>query len=156
MVANSWSFGDGITSSILSPTHTYSTGGTFIVKLVITSAAGCKDSVTQSVNVNGLPVPNFTIIGATNCTNNLTLSFTNTSTGASNYNWSFGDGNTSSLTNPTYAYAVAGTYTIKLVATSANGCVDSTKQTVTFTTNPVASYTVNNTSQCVNNNSFVL
>ena len=45
-----WSFGDGNTASTQNPGHTYSADGTFLVKLVITDAFGCKDSITRSVN----------------------------------------------------------------------------------------------------------
>jgi PKD repeat protein len=42
--------------------------------------------------------------------------FTNSSVGASTYSWDFGDGNTSTSTNPTNNYQVAGTYTVTLTA----------------------------------------
>ena len=44
-----WTFGDGNTASVQNPTHTYTTSGTFPVKLVITDGNGCKDSITIDV-----------------------------------------------------------------------------------------------------------
>ncbi|MBK9637908.1 MAG: PKD domain-containing protein [Bacteroidetes bacterium] len=41
------------------------------------------------------------------------------------WNWTFGDGGTSSLQNPNYAYAIGGNFTVKLVVTNANGLQDS-------------------------------
>lgn len=51
----------------------------------------------------------------------LTVTFTNTSVNATSYLWNFGDGNTSTLANPTHTYANSGTYTVVLTATNACG-----------------------------------
>jgi PKD repeat protein len=50
-----------------------------------------------------------------------TLNFINTSKNASSYVWNFGDGNTSTSTQPQHTYNLAGTYQVKLKATGANG-----------------------------------
>lgn len=50
-----------------------------------------------------------------------TVVFTNTSTNAASYAWDFGDGGTSTLTNPTHIYTTGGTYTVKLTATGSGG-----------------------------------
>jgi PKD repeat protein len=51
----------------------------------------------------------------------LTNRFTSTGTGVTGYSWNFGDGNTSTLANPTNVYANPGTYSVVLTATSASG-----------------------------------
>lgn len=79
------------------------------------------------VVVNG-PVPSFT----TN-TVGLTTTFSNTSVGASSYLWDFGDGNTSTASNPVHTYSFDGIYTATLYAYSGN-CVDSMAQTQTLIT----------------------
>jgi PKD repeat protein len=150
-----WEFGDGIFSTVANPTKVYAVGGTYNVKLVVTGVNGCKDSVTQTVTVTNKPTPNFTIVGGGNCTNSTSISLTNTSTNAVSYVWSFGDGGTSTSTNPTYTYAAQGTYIIKLVPTGANACKDSISQTVTIATKPIASYTVNTTTQCAAGSPFI-
>jgi gliding motility-associated-like protein len=48
----------------------------------------------------------------------------NQSTGAVTYQWSFGDGGTSTASEPTYQYTAVGTYPVQLIATSAYGCSD--------------------------------
>jgi PKD repeat protein len=137
-----WSFGDGNTSSLTSPNHTYTTTGTYTIKLVVTSGNGCKDSTTQTITVHPQPVASFTVAPPSSCLTGNSFAFTNTSTGSTSYTWSFGDGNTSTATSPTHTYTTAGTYTIKLIVTSGNGCNDSTTQTVTVYPQPVAAFTV--------------
>jgi len=114
-----WSFGDGFTSSATSPTKQYLSAGTYVVKLVVTNASGCKDSASQTLNIYDKPVAAFTVIGNINCNANLNVGFNNTSTGAGNtYYWDFGDGSTSVATNPSKTFAVAGLYVVKLVVTN--------------------------------------
>ena len=151
-----WDFGDGITSTVTSPVKVYAAIGTYTIKLVSTNTNGCKDSLTQVVLVNVNPIAGFTTAGTTNCTANLTIDFTNTSTGTGNtYSWNFGDFTTSTAVNPTKTYALPGTYIVKLMVTNASGCKDSSTQTITFVAKSVASFTVNNSSQCSNNQNFV-
>lgn len=70
------------------------------------------------------------------------------------YSWDFGDGFTSTNTNPIKAFA-DGSYNVKLVATSNLGCKDSTTQTLSFGTAPTAAFTVSSAStQCSHNDNF--
>lgn len=142
-----WTFGDGGTSSNPSPTHTYATSGTFSVKLVATTSNGCKDSVTNTVTVNPNPVAGFTVTN--NCLGAAT-NFTNTSTGASNFAWDFGDGQTANTSTATHTYAAAGTYTVTLTATSASNCTNTVSHVVTINPIPVPDFNAN--AACPNNN----
>lgn len=140
-----WNFGDGGTSAVQDPTHTYGTAGTFVVKLVVSSGAGCTDSITENVVVNPPPVAAFT---ATTVCQGTATTFTNTSTGGATYLWTFGDGvGTSTLLNPTYTYGTAGSFNAKLVVTSANGCKDSV--TVPVTVNPSPTGTITDGPVCL-------
>ncbi len=76
------------------------------------------------------PVANFNYSGAGVAPS--TVTFTNTSTNATNYLWDFGDNGTSVLANPTYKYTVGGVYTVKLTATGTGGS-NSTTKTVNIT-----------------------
>jgi PKD repeat protein len=104
---------------------TVNTPGTFSV--VVSDANGCSNNsnsitVSQIVcNGSGNPCnPDAAaFVGFTHSLCN-PVSFTNTSIGASNFSWNFGDGNSSGLTNPTHTYAIAGFYLVTLTANVPN------------------------------------
>jgi gliding motility-associated-like protein len=64
------------------------------------------------------------------------LSFANSTTGASSYVWKFGDNTSSSLTSPSHTYTLAGTYQVSLIATGSCG-VDTAHLTITVNPLPV-------------------
>ncbi len=123
-VASSWNFGDGTSSTLINPAKAYSAAGTYQIKLV-NDFGGCKDSIVKSIQVFGNPVVSFTGLNTSGCSVPLTTTFTDGTTGATNYIWSFGDGTFSSMQNPTHTFNLPGSYTVTLKATNAVGCVDS-------------------------------
>ncbi len=143
-----WLFGDGGTSSAISPTHTYTAPGTYTVTLIARNAGGCADTLIRSNLVTiGRPTASFNL-GNTSICAGTNASFTNTSTGASSYQWSFGDNTTSTaVTPPAKAYNTAGTYTIRLIAIQGN-CRDTFTRTLTVLPRPVADYTADSTAGC--------
>jgi len=64
------------------------------------------------------------------------------SSGTLSSNWSFGNGATSTLQSPTHSYAAVGSYTVKLVSTSNNGCKDSTTRDMRVDPSPTATLSV--------------
>lgn len=135
-----WDFGDGGSSSVASPSHTYAAAGSYTVCLIATSPCGA-DTTCQQVTIT-CPLP----VGAFSATSNLlNATFTNGSTGAGalSYVWDFGDGQTSTFASPSHTYAAAGSYTVCLIATSPCGA-DTTCQQVTINCPaPVASFNPN-------------
>ena len=120
-----WDFGDGTTSTNVNPTHLYATTGTYIVTLTATDISTCNrtDKYTFSIVVYSIPVAGFSF--SPNPTKpNKAVDFTNSSNGASNYLWDFGDGQTSTLQSPTHLFNATGTYKTCLVAFNAAGCTD--------------------------------
>ncbi len=145
-----WNFGDGAIQNFSSPPfqHSYTTPGTFSVKLIITDAAGCKDSITIANLITATdPIPNFVTADSVTCPG-ATVSFSNTSVPAGfTSQWDFGDGGTSAITSPTHAYAATGQYSVKLRIQDAFGCADSiTKINYIRVDVPVASFIVNDSS----------
>jgi PKD repeat protein len=133
-----WDFGDGTTSNLQSVPHTYLTPGNYDITLAVTTTSGCNGSVTLPafITVDDYPTASFTVGSATGCKPYPAL-FNNTSTGASTYSWSFGDGNTSTAFNPVNTYNSSGTFNVNLIATSPNGCTDTTTVNAAVTVNTV-------------------
>jgi gliding motility-associated-like protein len=144
----SWNFGDAATSTQQSPSHTYTTSGTFTATLISTGPGGCNSTVSHVVTVNPQPVANFSV--TTVCFGNPTQ-FTDQSTGGgTQWNWNFGDGNTSTQQSPANTYTAPGTYTATLITTGpAGGCNSTVSKTVTIFPQPVASFSA--TTVCLGN-----
>jgi PKD repeat protein len=121
-----WDFGDGTTSTLDNPSHTYTTVGTYDITLTVTTASGCNGSVTvpNLVHVDGMPFVNFTVVQDSGCAP-YTAQFTNLTVGANSYSWKFGNGDSSYLTNPTTTYTQGGYFSVTLTATSPYGCTNS-------------------------------
>lgn len=128
----SWDFGDGNSSNQQSPFHTYSVPGTYTVTLTVQASNGQADFELKSnyIIVNPKPTANFSL-SANGCTLPVGVTFTNTSTGGSSYNWSFGNGQTSTVQNPPLQnYTTAGTYNVSLITTNSFGCKDTLIQPI--------------------------
>jgi len=113
-----WTFGDGNTSTNVSPSNTYTNVGTNTVTLqAIGSGATNILTLTNYIVVSPLPVAAFTA-APTNGWSPLTVNFTNASTNAASYVWNFGDGTTSTSVNPVHTYTAtnSGPYTVTLQA----------------------------------------
>jgi len=104
-----------------------------------------------AVGVGGLFSPTvastFTANITSICSVPYTVYFNNTSTNAANAAWNFGDGNTSTLINPSHTYTSAGTYTVQLTVSGACG-TDSNIKISYITINPPASPTTTGASSC--------
>jgi PKD repeat protein len=139
IASRSWNFGDGGTSTATNPSRTYAAAGTYNVQLTVTDNGGATNTITKAVTVssgtNAAPTANFTFT-----TSGLTATFTDSSTDSdgtiASRSWNFGDGGTSTATNPSRTYAAAGTYNVQLTVTDNGGATNSRTQSVTVTAPP--------------------
>jgi PKD repeat protein len=118
-----WTFGDGTDSSTAtSPVHTFDHGGPFIVTLVATGSLGDSTTVSATINVTSLlPIASFNASRVSG-TAPLTVKFTNNSSRAASYRWSFGDRTPSSIEkSPQHVFTTRGTYEVTLTATGEGG-----------------------------------
>lgn len=124
-----WDFGDGKTSRVANPIHLYQDVGVFDVTLVISNKLGCKDTLRreQLVSVSG-PETAFEIEEKVICLPN-TANFIDVSESAVQWQWIFGDGNTSSKQNPQHFYEEPGIYEVTLIAQNEEGCQQIFKMT---------------------------
>ena len=139
-----WDFGDGNTSNTQNPSHTYNAPGNYNVLLAVTTANGCRDTITLQVAVFDNPMALFT---ATTVCQGTATQFTDQSTttvGVINqWAWDFdNNGTTDNATqNPAYVFPNAGTFLVKLIVTNSFGCMGDTLMSVTVHPNPTAIFT---------------
>ncbi|MFB6456151.1 PKD domain-containing protein [Chitinophaga sp. Hz27] len=154
-----WDFGDGTTSTAVSPTHVYTATGIYTVTMTITGGIGCQATTSQTVTVVPAPIASF-VYKEVSPVNFDQIQFTNTSKSLAGftltYTWDFGDGTTSTDISPLHQYAAQGTYTVKLTALSPTGCSAVYTTIVTIESNGEvnAGLNVNNEVQCFSVNSF--
>ena len=158
IVSWTWSYGDGnVDLNIQNPTHLYTAGGSFPVNLYVQNNYGCHGTANIKsgaiVLTNGV-LPNFSTALSNSCTPPVTATFTNQTTGPPGvltYVWDFGDGSpTSNVTSPVHPYAAVGPYTVKLLATSSQGCQATDSAVVTITSSPNNSNFTYQSSVCIN------
>lgn len=125
-----WVFGDGTaTTTQKSPTHTFTAGGIFSVRLVAYNPNACNltDTVFLTINVNDNVVDaDFSFEKLDSCSSPR-VQFTNTSkynaNGPAQFVWDFGDGSTfNGVTPPVHNYASNGSYNVKLIITDTSAC----------------------------------
>lgn len=121
-----WDFGDGNLTYTQNPTHTYDEDGSYFVSLTVTSSYGCTMSDTLNFPVVVYPTP---VAEFTSSSNNVSvyepnIQFNDASTGATMWDWDFGDNETSILQNPYHTYPDTGIYMVTLVAINQYGCKD--------------------------------
>ncbi len=114
----SWDFGDGSTSNVKNPAHTYTQIGTFGVILSVTNEFGTSSETKHNliqVNATGIaPVAEFTA-APRNGTSPLIVSFIDqSSNNPTSWRWTFGDGQSSTERNPSHTYNNVGEYTVSL------------------------------------------
>ena len=152
-----WDFGNGNTSSATNPintfTNTTSSNKIYTISLIASTPAGCIDTFTSAVTVFTKPNVSFTVNAPAGCSP-VAATFTNNSTGATNYNWSFGDLSSSTTTTPVLSHTYTNTslliqtFTAQLVAISSNGCKDSSSLVVTTYPRPIFNFSMVPNSGC--------
>ncbi len=111
--------------------------GTYDV--TVTPVTGAQCAITLSITIQGspgVPTADFIMVPNPACINDQ-VNFTDQSwatQGAfiTNWEWDFGDGNTSTIQYPTHTYATAGNYNVQLVATTDGGCTDTVVYPITI------------------------
>ncbi|MBL7766149.1 MAG: PKD domain-containing protein [Chitinophagaceae bacterium] len=135
-----WDFGDGGTSTLIAPTHTYLTSGLFQVRLIATNPNGCITTDTAYSSIYIYPSVNaaFTYDRILDCIDDTVHFYLVDSNQPNNvlFSWDFGDGTGSTLHNPSHTYYNQNIYTVTCIAS--NGYCQDTMQTVIDLIHPIA------------------
>jgi gliding motility-associated-like protein len=136
-----WNFDGAVASGIGKGPYflRWSNPGTMHVSLIVGQAGCTSAKMTDSVEVNIKPLPEFASNLPGGCVP-LTISFTDNSTSTTPsaiYLWDFGDGQQSLLINPQIVYSQPGTYTVSLKIDNRNGCNNTKNSIGLVRANPV-------------------
>ncbi|MEO1058757.1 MAG: PKD domain-containing protein, partial [Actinomycetota bacterium] len=127
IVAWSWDFGDGATSTDQRPVHQYVDPGTFTVSLTVTDDVGTSRTATGEITIVGTPTADFALDPITPSAGE-TVRFNDVSFDADgeivSWDWDFGNGATSTAADPTTSFTTAGTYAVSLTVTDDDGDTD--------------------------------
>lgn len=147
-----WNFGDGNTSLLQNPSHTYTIPGNYSVTLTVSNGVFSDTYVAANIiSVKIVPTANISYITDTVCYP-IGVQFFDVSSGVSfgGWSWDFGDGNTvcCNIQNPYHVYIADGTYPVTLTVTSIDGCTATANATIYVLPAPEASFTQTDTIIC--------
>ncbi|HMC98413.1 MAG TPA: PKD domain-containing protein, partial [Flavobacteriales bacterium] len=130
-----WNLGNGTLSGSATPEVIY-TAGTYTVSLSITTATGCTSNTTATGQILAYPSPTaaFNASAWIADFDHAEILFTDQSSGdISTWDWNFGDGDTSSVNNPTHQFLDVGSFNVTLYVVDIHGCSSSIVHLVTIT-----------------------
>ncbi|MDW8410326.1 MAG: PKD domain-containing protein [Flavobacteriales bacterium] len=145
-----WNFGNGQTSTQVNPTVTYNAVGAYSVTLVaIDPQSGCVDThyIPNYITVTPVATAGFQLSSTSVCPGQQIQTVNQSGPVGSSFLWNFGNGQSSTQSNPTFSYNNPGNYTVTLQVTNGN-CTATASANVTVHPNPDANFTVNPTSSC--------
>jgi len=125
-----WTFGDGATSVMEDPSHTYNNTGVYTVTLTATAQGQCPITITKTslISIVPMPIALFSSAPGQNITvefKDADFFFTNNSQNGGSYEWDFGDGTGSTDFSPEHKYEMTGDFRVTLYVTNDIGCTDS-------------------------------
>ena len=147
-----WNFGDSNTSTIQNPIHLYNEVGDYTISLTITSENTCNNQIIQIITIH--PLPALSIFPTIACSGS-PIEFSGNELSnqtISQWTWNFGDGVSYFGQYPTYSFDTSNIYTVKLIAESNFGCIDSISQPVEIKPSPTANFI--NSAACTGNNVY--
>ncbi len=152
-----WDFGDASSDTQENSIHSYQRPDTFLVNLTLISNKSCIDSFSKNIIVFPMPISDFSVNNDSQCLRNNLFEFQNSSnipSGSLSFNWNFGDNILDTSSNPSHYYINFGNYSIQLISTSDQNCQDTLTKPIKVHPMPQVDYLINDSNQCVNNQSF--
>lgn len=141
-----WNYDDGNSSSSQNNSHLYANSGSYQVELIVSSDAGCSDTITQNVEVFELPVADFNYTSS--CENNLViLDFTDNSTTVADpinyWYYDFGGQGSQAAADPSQLFIGSGNFVITHIVQTVNGCSDTLVEIINIPEKPIAGFYYN-------------
>lgn len=138
-----WDFGDGESSTAQNPDHIFQNGGTYPINLTITTSKGCKNSIQKDINVFFKPkaktiddkiciFANYTLVNQSAIDDGSSLVF----------DWIIDNELISTDSTPTVTFDAPGSKNVQLIATSKNGCRDTSKSVITISDSLIANFSI--------------
>jgi len=139
IISTVWDFGDGNTSTSTDPVHTFSTPGTYLVRLSVNTQYQCPSSFVDTVRIYKTPI--LSITGKDSVCLNVPEVFLGSLTQPDStikWAWNFGNGNSSQLQEGVTSFSNPGDYNMQLIATNKLGCADTSYHKVHAVPRPTA------------------
>jgi gliding motility-associated-like protein len=135
-IITSWfyDFGGQGAISAQHPTQLFIGSGNFVITQIVSTSNGCVDTTIQVMTITPRPDAGFFYNTSNGLNIGALFNFIDTSYHATSYIWSFGDGNTSIESSPSYTYFENGNYIVTLNITGDYGCVDSAQALISINT----------------------
>lgn len=163
IMSRNWKFGDGGTSTAKNVNYVYSAPANYTVRLIVTSSAGCKDSLDKVVPVYAKPAPDYTVPAS--CISDSAIFLRKRSVdpldSIVSWTWKIDSVNVRKDTLVKYLFATPGAHKAKLIGVSKYGCADSIQKSFTIYGLPAANFGLssrpgNSSVQCLNGNRFTV
>lgn len=141
-----WKFNDPTqpadSSVSRNPSFIFNTAKNYPVRLIVESGLGCKDTTFKNLRINGIPVPDYSVVG--NCLSDSTYFTNQTQLPAgdqlASINWNFGNNTNANIPNPAIYYSIAKFYLVQLDVTTDKGCSATIKRQFEMNDKPVANF----------------
>ncbi|MBC8048183.1 MAG: PKD domain-containing protein [Fimbriimonadaceae bacterium] len=138
-----WIFGDGATSDEFEPVHFYPDTGTYYITLIANPGYACSDTFNAVIEIFNTLTAEFIYFAA--CSGDpVVFNDLSVSTEAGeiiSWNWDFGDGTTSTESDPEHFYVTGGSYTVVLVVETDKGCISEYSLLIDLLPGPDANFT---------------
>ena len=148
-----WHFGDGSTSTLSAPCHTYTAAGNFTDTLTATAPDGCAASFVKPgyIEISDFALGFYTV-PAHACINS-SMTFNDTTAGTNFHHWHFSAAvsDTSDLVSPVHTFTATGIYTVKDSIWNSSGCHGLSIDTIVVRAKPVVTFSASNTYRCTPN-----
>lgn len=139
-----WSLDDGTILNTSDPDYTYLDPGTYDVTYGVYTSGECTDTITKTVVVSPIPLADYSVAAV--CQNEQSEFINNSSVDnidgnvIDTYEWTFGDGSSTTGQNPVITYGSENVYATQLIVTTNNGCKDTLTETATVWPLPIVDF----------------